>query len=181
MCCDTYPVTPAVRRVHGKDSSDDHALWICWNRACVRSFHRPIMHGLRLVRSRRPWSSRLSSLVETHFTSELSPAHHTRSIARRLPSPPLSSRSGGSLGRTPIISVPCRGGQGHMDPSASSARAVGNTTRAGLVFFFFRPAQSVAWHCSRMYTLSAWPQRWCLHNGPPTPRKGAEVSLCGVF
>jgi hypothetical protein len=23
-----------------KDCSDDHALWICWNRACFHSFHR---------------------------------------------------------------------------------------------------------------------------------------------
>jgi hypothetical protein len=42
LCPDAHPLTPAERRgvQRWKDCSDDHALWICWNRVCFHSFHR---------------------------------------------------------------------------------------------------------------------------------------------
>jgi hypothetical protein len=40
MCRDAPP-RHLCRAEGGKDCSDDRALWACWNRACVHSFHRP--------------------------------------------------------------------------------------------------------------------------------------------
>jgi hypothetical protein len=79
--------TRTCRAERWKDCSDDHALSICWNRACFHSFHRPSCPCLSWFvvdvitpLGRHPlWSS----LVETHF--------NLQSISSALHPPPLAS------------------------------------------------------------------------------------------
>jgi hypothetical protein len=89
VCRDAY-CHPFRGSEGGQDCSDDHPLWICWNREWFRSFHRHSCPcSAWFVTCRLSWSPRfMATLFETHW---MAPA---RTHAGHIPPPPFLAVGG---------------------------------------------------------------------------------------